>query len=456
MDEQVRTGATPEISVPPAVRWIVRTLEEEGYETWTVGGGIRDSLLGLPTEDWDLATRARPEAVQRCFRRTVPVGVDHGTVGVLSRNGTLYEVTTFRRDVETTGRHAVVEFADTVEEDLARRDFTINALAWHPIRRVLRDPFHGRRDLEAGVLRTVGDPRERFQEDYLRVLRALRFAGAYGLRIEEGTWVAAVEGADRLGHLAPERVREELVKVLQGVGRPSRSLGLYAASRVLKRTLPELEAMVGERLSHSGADDIWSHTLRTVDLLPSSRWDLRLVALLAGAGLPESSEAEGSGPGDRATTRSAAILERLRFSNRQIRGWSTLARWSVCRPSPEWSDAELRRWLSEVEPRRVPPLLRLWFAEARAHGLRGSGRPTVKEVLALRRRIQGLLALSPPLSLSDLRITGGDLIEMGFRPGPRFGEVLEELLERVIERPEENEPESLTRWARARLREEGE
>ena len=166
---------------PPAATWIVRTLEEAGHETWAVGGAVRDVLLGRPAGDWDLTTHARPTDVRRIFRRTIPIGVEHGTVGVLARDGTMYEVTTFRKDVQTDGRHAVVEFASTLDEDLARRDFTINAIAWHPLREELRDPFGGAVDLGHGVLRTVGAPEERFREDYLRVLRALRFAGRFGL-----------------------------------------------------------------------------------------------------------------------------------------------------------------------------------------------------------------------------------------------------------------------------------
>ena len=178
-----------EASAPQAVQWIVRELDKAGHDTWAVGGAVRDMLLERPSDDWDLATSARPEQVRKVFRRTVPLGVDYGTVGVLSRNGTLYEVTTFRRDVETDGRHAVVSFADTIEEDLARRDFTINAVAWHPLRWDLVDPFGGVDDLQNCVLRTVGVPEERFREDYLRILRALRFAGLFNLEIERETWI---------------------------------------------------------------------------------------------------------------------------------------------------------------------------------------------------------------------------------------------------------------------------
>ncbi|HKK92505.1 MAG TPA: CCA tRNA nucleotidyltransferase, partial [Longimicrobiales bacterium] len=205
---------TPRIEVPAAARWVVKTLEDAGFETWTVGGGVRDALSGADSVDWDFATAARPRDIQRAFRRTVPVGIDHGTVGVLDRDDVLHEVTTFRKDVETDGRHAVVRFADRIEDDLARRDFTINAVAWHPLRKELFDPFGGEADLERRVLRTVGAPSERFAEDYLRILRGLRFAGRFELEIDPQTWDALVASMDGLGGLSAERIREEWVKVM--------------------------------------------------------------------------------------------------------------------------------------------------------------------------------------------------------------------------------------------------
>ncbi|HEV2132552.1 MAG TPA: polynucleotide adenylyltransferase, partial [Longimicrobiaceae bacterium] len=149
-----------ELEPPHEVRRIARRLEEAGHATWTVGGAVRDALAGIPPGDWDLTTAARPGEVQRLFRRTVPIGVEHGTVGVLGKDGHLYEVTTFRRDVETFGRRARVAFADTLEEDLERRDFTINAVAWHPLTREVRDPHGGVPALRAGLLRTVGEAEE--------------------------------------------------------------------------------------------------------------------------------------------------------------------------------------------------------------------------------------------------------------------------------------------------------
>src|SRR5688500_6565798 len=219
---------------PDAVRRIVERLQGAGHEAWGVGGAIRDGLLGHDDLDWDVATSATPAEVRKLFRRTVPVGIEHGTVGVLDDAGVMHEVTTFRRDVVTTGRHAVVEFGASLDEDLARRDFTINAIAYHPEREELRDPFGGQDDLRAGLLRTVGDARARFAEDYLRVLRALRFAGRFVLEIDPATWAAVEPSLAGLPQLSGERVREELWKVMTSTPRASAPLAPCESSGALR------------------------------------------------------------------------------------------------------------------------------------------------------------------------------------------------------------------------------
>ena len=294
------------IEVPGPVRKLIEQLEAAGYETWAVGGAVRDALRGSPAEreDWDLATRATPAQMREVFGRTIPLGPEYGTLGVFGSDGVLYEVTTFRRDVVTYGRKARVAFAETLDEDLSRRDFTVNAMAWHPGRKILHDPHGGARDLKAGILRTVGDPSERFREDYLRVLRGLRFAGVLGLEIEAGTWdgmTAAVPGLDRLSR---ERVREELMKVLAGRA-PSGTLGLYRRCGALERVLGGMSPEAGR-----GA-------LATVDAVgepdgAGAAGDtrlgvVRLAALLlfgAGAGKDPAAVAE--------------LLDGLRFSREEV------------------------------------------------------------------------------------------------------------------------------------------
>ena len=420
--------------LPPSdVVRIARTLEEAGFETWAVGGAIRDAALGRPSGDWDLATRAHPKRVRRLFDRTVPIGMDHGTVGVLARDGTLYEVTTFRKDVETDGRHAVVAFADSIEDDLARRDFTINAIAWHPLREELYDPFDGVGDLERGVLRTVGAPADRFAEDYLRILRAIRFAGRFGLDVEPRTWAALCAGVDRLTVLSPERIREELLKVLDQDPSPSRALRMYRESGVTGVLYPELDARWGSATGARGpatsGPGSWEHTLGVVDRLPAGRPYLRLAALLR----PLAPEA------------AAAVLLRLRLSNAKVDEIARLAGAEPL-PPPDASDADVRRWLARQGAERLAAVARLDLAAAREATDRAADSACTRVVDAWR-RAKSVRRSRPPLAVGDLALDGRGLIRLGLRPGPRFGDILDALLAWVIEDPARNEREALERRA---------
>ena len=404
---------------PGAVRWIARTLEEAGYETWAVGGAVRDALMGHASVDWDLATRATPRQVRRTFRRTVPIGIDHGTVGVLARNGVMYEVTTFRKDVETDGRHAVVEFADRIEDDLARRDFTINAIAWHPLRDEIFDPFGGADDLEQRTLRTVGVAADRFREDYLRILRAVRFAGRFGLHIDEDTWTALVSLTDHLRTLSAERVREELIKVLDADVHPSRALDLYREGGINRVLYPEIDALSAAQ---------WADVADVVEALPPGRPMLRLAALLR--------------PID--PTAAAAVLLRLRLSNAHTDAVARLAAAPEF-PSADADEEARRRWLSQYGAEVMRGVARLDLATARS----GRGSRAGADVVASWRAIRATLRSAPALTVGELAADGRDLMRIGLKPGPVFGEVLEELLDWVLEDPDRNEPDGLLLRAQA-------
>ncbi|HEX2209264.1 MAG TPA: CCA tRNA nucleotidyltransferase [Longimicrobium sp.] len=433
----------PDLHPPRDVLTIARTLEQAGFETWTVGGAVRDALGGGHPGDWDLTTAARPGDVRRLFRRTVPVGIAHGTVGVLGKDRHLYEVTTFRRDVETDGRHARVIFADRVDDDLQRRDFTINAVAWHPLTHELRDPHGGLPDLRDGILRTVGDPAERFREDRLRVLRALRFAGRFGLRIEDATWQAAREAAPELVHLSAERVREELLKVLRQVKPPSVSLRLYAESGALEYLYPELQACTGVA---DGDGDLWTHLLRTVDRIPKHRTALRIPALLHDVGKPVD-------PSDHASTGAALahrMMKRLKFSNAETDRAVHLVAQHADFPVPDAPSPELRRWLRRIGREFVNDLFRLRIADLRA---RSDYDPRLEATNRLWRRVRGELGRAAPLEIGDLAIGGAELRALGIPPGPLYGEILRDLLERVTDDPSLNDRETLMGMVAARVSE---
>jgi len=416
--------ATPEFRPPDAMREIADTLEARGYQAWAVGGAVRDELLGNHRADWDIATDARPDDVRRVFRRTVPIGIEHGTVGVLASDGEMYEVTTFRCDVETDGRHAVVEFADHIEEDLGRRDFTINALAWRPATDELIDPFAGRSDMDASVLRAVGEPDERFAEDYLRVLRGLRFAGRFGLDIEPATEAAMRASVGATSELSAERVREELNKVLAD-DTPSTALRLYAEFGLAPIWFPELE--------DAAADPRFELELASVDAIPARRPLVRLARLLAAAGSGE----EG---------RDAAVsaLERLRFSKHDTQAVAHLVEHLATPVSPTDSDAQIRGWLAEVGADHARDLFRLRFAVARARG----ADEQIRFSCAAWRRVHDTLVASPPLRLTDLAVGGDDLLELGVAQGPSVGVLLNELHALVLENPEINQRDDLLERAR--------
>ena len=426
------------IRTPDAVRWIARTLEDAGYETWAVGGAVRDAVLGVESADWDLATRATPGAMRKIFRRTVPIGIDHGTVGVIAKDGRMYEVTTFRRDVETDGRHAVVAFSDSIEEDLARRDFTINALAWHPLREELLDPWKGASDLEARTVRTVGRASERFAEDWLRILRAFRFAGRFGFDIDPDTWAAATAGVANLRTLSAERVREEIWKILETGGDPGRALRLYRDAGALAVIAPEIE-------DRGAGDPDIDTALDRARRLPRSRPLLRWVAWVRDGGASaDPTTARGLHAADdrsaRASVATVGLMTRLRFSNAQIDRAGRLVAAGRDLPGADAPAETRRRWLSRVGAHLLPDLLRLAGSEVETDLAR-------RELSAAGRHLRGVVASGTPLTVQELSFGGRDLIAAGHRPGPWFGRLLDHLLDRVLADPTLDEADTLAELA---------
>lgn len=440
---------TLELNAPAAVLDIAERLENSGFETWAVGGAVRDALLGYNVADWDLATRATPADVQRLFKRTVPIGVDHGTVGILAKDGVMYEITTFRKDVETFGRHAVVEFAQTLDDDLARRDFTFNAIAWHPLRREMYDPYHGFDDLRNALLRTVGEPRERFAEDYLRVLRALRFAGHFVLRIDEPTWSALQAATRELYRLSAERVREELWKVFTKTQHASATLKLYAESGVLRALYSELKAVV-DLEAETGAP-LWTHTLAGVDALPLSRPVLRAAMLFHAVGAPTAKVKDLRGEwrfvGHEVLGARIAeeMMQRLRASNADTETVQRLVQLQSELFPPDASDAAVRRWLVHMRDVDIRDFFRFRIAHARGSGADG------KDVVERWRHAHKVLLEHPPLSTSELCVSGRDLKAIGLTPGPQFSEIMNALLLRVLDDPNLNDPDVLMQIVQTEL-----
>ncbi|HEU4997057.1 MAG TPA: CCA tRNA nucleotidyltransferase [Gemmatimonadaceae bacterium] len=429
----------PALLRPPAtVLQITRDLEAAGFEAWCVGGAVRDALLGHPHLDWDLATNATPDQVRSIFgrKRTIPVGIEFGTVKVLDEYKAAHEVTTFRRDVKTDGRHAEVEFGASLDEDLSRRDFTVNAMAYSPSRRALHDPFGGQADLEARVIRAVGDPVLRMREDRLRALRAIRFAGRLDFSIDAPTWDAVRDSAPNLTRLSAERVQQEIVKTMDQVAAPSRAFGLWREAGALQVLLPEVAGISDEAL-HALDCAAQPGTGRK----PGRR--LGRVALLF------------------SDTTSAKALEaatRLRFSKQEsqwiaglVDRWHTVgASMSEALPRGEPGDETLRRWIAAVGRLHLAAFFR--FASARWSARRDERRltepaPTARAVHSLYRRALRA-ALREPVDLRDLAVDGDDLRQLGIAPGPELGRILAALLDLVLGDPGLNTRERLLDEAR--------
>lgn len=409
---------------PVPVLRIAARLEDAGHPTWCVGGAVRDALLGITHLDWDLATAATPQQVQRLFRRTVPVGIEFGTVGVLDDTGRMHEVTTFRRDVQTDGRHAVVEFGASLDEDLARRDLTINAIAFSPRHHTLHDPYNGRGDLAGRIVRAVGDPEARMAEDRLRALRAIRFAARFNFRIEESTWAAILSSAPWMGRLSAERVKQELDKTFEQVERSGGALTLWRDSGAFGVLIPAL----------ADAPDSLFAVLDCLPLAAGARATARrllhhsaLLGYVPPAELPD-------------------VLRGLRFSKAEARTVSRLTGlWqdlgddigaALSSPQPP-SDVAVRRWVARAGRTDVGLLLRLAGAQWASRRAAGEPAPTSAALRALYRRALRS-AYSDPVAISDLAIGGEELRQMGVPAGPGMARILQGLLEVVLEDPAQN------------------
>ncbi|MCC6998178.1 MAG: HD domain-containing protein [Deltaproteobacteria bacterium] len=440
--------------IEPRVCELLALLSRYGHEGYVVGGGVRDLLRGKPAKDWDVATSARPEEVmQRCKAarlHTVPTGLKHGTVTVLVGEPALaIEVTTYRGDGEySDGRRPDrIEFVRTIEEDLARRDFTINALAYDPVADRLVDPYGGLADLEAGIIRAVGDAAARFGEDGLRTMRAVRFAATLEMALEPATQAAIPGALPVFRKVSAERVRDELTKLL-GARRPSIGLNLMRDTGLLAEVLPELARGVGMAQNRFHAYDVFEHTVRAVDATPGDAIT-RLAALMHDVAKPVTAAPRDNAPGENSFFRheivgaelSDVVLRRLKFSTEERERVVAVVKNHMFWYSDAWSDGTVRRFLRRVGPERIPELFAVRIGDVVAHG---KGKDPEDELGELRRRIAAVVEADQALKTSDLAIDGRDVMkQLGLPPSRRVGEVLEALLERVLDDPGLNTREGL-------------
>lgn len=413
------------IEPPYEVSRIIDVLEQHGHEAYAVGGCVRDSVMGRQPKDWDIATSAYPDAVKGLFEKTLDTGLAHGTVTVMM-GGAAFEVTTFRIDGRyEDGRHPEsVEYTGRLEEDLRRRDFTINSMAWNG-RRGIIDPFGGIGDIEAGVIRAVGDPSERFREDALRMLRAVRFAARLGFGIEKSTFDAVKSNRALIRKISAERIREELT-------------GILTSDDPAKFALLTETGLLGQILGKFGYDTAGlqlpkERCLRAVGEVDADmclRWAMLLYCFAM--------ETRGSCGGFEAAAED--VLRRLKFSNKNLDRILRLLKHADMEIQPQRS--QVARAVSITGEDIFGDLIKLKRAAALAFG-REYGPDAVRSVDETEKIYSGLRASGHCLKLKDLAVNGQDLIRLGFREGVDIGNILSYLLDRVLEEPSLNRKDIL-------------
>jgi tRNA nucleotidyltransferase (CCA-adding enzyme) len=447
----------PELTaqIPPDVGALARRLRERGFQAHLVGGGVRDMLLGRPPADFDLATDARPETVLEIFGRSfaIPTGLQHGTVTVLTGPDAAtrrsVEVTTFRGEgAYLDGRRpSSVTYVSTLEEDLSRRDFTMNAIALEPLTGALTDPFGGQADLARRTIRAVGDPVARFREDGLRPMRAVRLAAQLGFDVEAPTFAAIEPTLDVFRKVSAERVRDEMLKLL-AAPRPSVGLELMRRAGLLAEVLPEVIEGVGCTQNRFHKHDVYGHTLAVVD---ATRADaiVRLGALLHDVGKPRARQPREGAPGEYSFFKheyvgkdmADAICRRWKLPSAERARVVAMVENHMFFYSPDWTDGTVRRFVRRVGNETLDGLFAL--REGDVVG-RGFGEDPETELGELRRRIADVAAADAALRVTDLAIDGQDVMRaLGVSPGREIGEILERLLELVLDDPSLNDRDKL-------------
>ncbi|MDD7013721.1 MAG: HD domain-containing protein [Spirochaetales bacterium] len=451
------------IKIPDVLKKVNDIFVSAGFKAYLVGGAVRDALLGKENHDWDIATDASPEQVMKIFKKVIPTGIAHGTVTVHIFNLQL-ETTTFRTDsYYSDGRHPdKISFASTIEEDLSRRDFTMNAIAADLGTGVLTDPFNGRQDICDKKIRTVGNPFERFDEDGLRPVRAVRFASQLGFDIEEKTFAALSDSAvlKKTSLISVERFRDEFCKILK-TEKPSAGLKLLEKTGILDLFIPEFKVCRGcSQQDYRGFHefDVADHLFYACDGAPKENLRVRLSAFFHDIGKPEAKTVEilqGNeivhfhGHEQISSLKAEKIMTNLKFSNEEIKKTVHLVKQHMFHYESSWKDSAVRRFIIKVGTENIEDLFLLRFADvAGMHNVKPVPlSPVWNSIDEFRKRIEKVREEKSALSLKDLCVNGKDLMNEGIPAGKQLGLILNELFEAVTEDPSLNEKDRLLKIA---------
>ena len=440
------------IALPRKVLMIINNLQLHGYEAFAVGGCVRDSILARRPEDWDITTSAKPEEIKKLFRKTVDTGIEHGTVTVLLGKDS-FEVTTYRIDgaYEDSRHPKEVKFTNRLEEDLRRRDFTINAMAYNDEVRLV-DVFGGMQDLNHHRIRCVGDPEERFSEDALRILRAVRFSAQLNFPIEPNTARAVKKLAPTLKKISAERIRTELVKLLVSP-HPERIQDAFELG-ITRVILPEWDAMVGvEQHTPHHKYDVAEHTIRALKNVKRDKI-LRLTMLFHDMGKPAMKTTDEKGQdhfkGHALVSEEIArkILRRLKFDNDTVKTVTRLVCYHDYRR--EATPQNVRRAMNRIGVELFPYYLAVRMADVKAQSPYRK-REKIENIVEMRRLYQEALLKDQCVTLRQLAVSGKDLMQLGMKPGRELGSMLSELLEYVIDDPERNDRDTLCKYVKEKL-----
>ena len=435
--------------VPENIRQFASIFRENGHRLYIVGGAVRDHLLGRPNSDYDFCTDAKPEEVIPMFRRVIPTGIKHGTVTVLFK-GESFEVTTFRTEgAYSDQRHPdSVTFVTDLSEDLSRRDFTVNAFAADCLDGSIIDLFDGMKDLKSKTIRAIGIPRERFEEDALRLMRLARFCSKLGFEPDPETKQAASQLSASITNVSQERIYDELSKILM-TEKPTVGLRLLEDIGVLEHILPELTECRRIEQTKVGATDVLEHIYNTVDAAAHFRYsyNVRLAALLHDIAKPQTMVINPYGimrfygHDIKSAQMARVVMRRLKCSNQLTDTVCNLIENHMVKYSPNWTDGAVKRFIKRVGKENINELFELQWCDQIA----SEGKSKVEEYDPFIRRIKELE--NQPMSVRELAVSGDDLAQAGIPKSKVMGDILDELLEMVIDYPSLNEKETLINQA---------
>jgi len=438
------------------VKEILNIFEKNGYKAYVVGGAVRNYVLNIKVEDYDITTDAHPNEVEKIFEKIVPTGIDFGTVTLIYKGNT-YEVTTFRKDFlySKNRKPKKIIYTEDINEDIKRRDFTINSL-YCDIHGNIHDNFNGIDDINSKIIRTIGNPDKRFQEDALRMIRAIRFMSKLNFNIEQKTLESIKRNSELINNISKERINDEFNQILLSQN-PSNGIRTLVNTNLMKAIIPEIYSTIDfEQYNKHHDKDVYEHTLSVLDNIEADL-KLRLAALLHDIEKPKCLTIDEDGEGHfkghhiKSAEKSVEILKRLKYDNKTIEDVRVLIRYHYLKDI-SIKDKGVKRFIKNVGKERLEDIFKLNIADIKGKATIDS----IEKVYSLKEKCNNILERNEPITVKDLKINGNDIKEIGIKEGPKIGEILNFLLDIVIENPKLNQKDVLIKKTKEYFGKDGE